>query len=430
MRMIDIVNQKVKYNKVYQLLVLGVLTCFVPMSLSAQSGSGSVYSIFGIGEINPTVSVQARGMGNASLGLTNKYYVNIVNPAANDMISKYSNHIFDAGLYMSSTKFETDDTSDNVTTGGLSNLNFWFKINDRWSSIIGLSQYSNVGYNVLKEDVSAFENSTTDVLYQGSGGLSEMYISNGFRLFGNLSAGAKIGFVFGNIDHTETISSSDVSTNYEVINETRIKGVYAEYSLNYRLDREKYYLNFGVLYKAPNSLRGSVGSKLVESGFVNDDDGTIYEEASSDEEYVVPTKLGFGLSFNTDKFTLTGEIQYNQWSKAEVSGYDDDLVDTWKHAAGLEITPNRFSDKTLQRISYRLGGYYENSYLEIDDTPINAFGITGGLGIPLRQGSTFNISYQQRFNGTTNNNLILESTNEVTINMTIRNRWFDKRKYN
>lgn len=426
MKKIDKINLSIKLG----LLIFGVVSFLVSNNLSAQSGSGSVYSIFGIGEINPTISVQARGMGGASIGLSSKYYVNVVNPAANDKISKYSNHIFDAGLYISNTNFQSDNSSDNVTSGGLSNLNFWFKINDRWNSVIGLSQYSNVGYNIQKQDINTFDNSTANVLYQGSGGLNELYMSNGFKIIDNLSLGLKLAFVFGNIDHTETISSSQISTNYEVLNESQVKGVYAEYSLNYRLEREKYYMNFGLLYKNPTSLTGSVGSKLVEQGYVDENDGVIYEELSYDEEYVVPRKGGFGISFNSDKLIVASEVLYNQWSNAQVSGYEDDLIDTWKYAGGIEITPNRFGDKVLKRISYRLGGYYENSYLMVDDILISAFGITGGLGIPLRQGSTLNISYMNRYNGTTNNNLILESTNEITLNMTIRNRWFERRKYN
>ncbi|MGL1887694.1 MAG: hypothetical protein OCD76_14350 [Reichenbachiella sp.] len=420
--------KKIKAGKVGAILFLAVL---ISSFSYGQNSGGSIYSIFGIGELTPTMSVQAQGMGNAAIGLTNQYYTNTSNAAANDMLSSYSNHNMDIGLYYKSINYNTSDASDQSSTGGLSNLNFWFKITDRWNSMVGLNQYSNIGYSIKREGVSYFDNAEFDVLYEGDGGLSEFHFSNGVRLFNNLSVGLKLAFIFGNINHSESISSSQFAGDYVVENTSSIKDIYAEYSLNYRWDLKKSHVNFALIYKPSNTLAGNVNSTIVDQQYLYDEDeGVIYEEASYSNDYVIPMKIGGGISFTSEKWIVSTEVQFNQWSQGLVLGYEDQLVDTWKYGVGLEWTPSRYSEHFLKRVSYRTGAYYENSYLIVNDHQITKYAFTGGLALPLKSGNTVNLSYQWINNGTTNYGLIQESTNQVTFNLSIRNRWFQRRKYN
>ncbi|PIB33963.1 hypothetical protein BFP72_00195 [Reichenbachiella sp. 5M10] len=413
-------------------IYLSLLSAFILLCVSrdgyGQNGAGSVYSIFGLGELDPSTSVQSRGMGYASIGLSSKYGINLVNPAANDQVGHYFNHITNIGFYYANTEYTTDDASESASYGGLSNLNFWFKISDRWNSMIGLNQYSNVGYNINQKDVNSFQDGEYNVLYQGSGGLNEIFLSNGVSLWENLSVGLKLAFVFGNIDRTEWVTSNQNIQQFYINNTVNIKDVYAEYSLNYRIDRPKYDLNFGLVYKNANTLSGNTLSQITSEA-IGETVDLLFEEEEYTQDYALPRKAGFGMSLDMDKFVFAADVEFNQWSEVELEDYSDDLNDTWRYGGGLEFTPDRFGETYMGRVSYRMGGYMENSYLAIDGVTFSKYGFTSGLSLPLRNGSSINIAYERKFNGTLENDLIFEATHEISFNLSIKNKWFQKRKY-
>lgn len=394
-----------------------------------QNSSGSVYSIFGVGELNPTTSVQSRGMGNTSIGLSSPYHVNIINPAANTETGYYFNHIANIGLYYTGMKYETSDLSEYSSDGGLSNFSFWFKLGERWNTIIGLNQYSNVGYNVNESNVNSFQDGGYNVLYQGDGGLNEFYLSNGVSLFGGLSAGLKLAFVFGNIDRNESVTSSQNASQYFVNNSIIIRNVYAEYSLNYKIQGDKYIFNIGAIYKPKNTLKGATVSQISTYDSYTGTQDLVLQDLEYIEDYAMPQKIGLGLSFSTDKITLAADVEFNQWSQATVENYDDELNDTWRFSGGLEWTPDRSSERYMARMSYRAGGFSENSYLTFEGQTFLESGFTLGTELPLRNGSSLNLAYQRKFNGTMNQGLIYETSNEISVNLSLRNRWFQKRKY-
>lgn len=230
----------------------------------AQNGAGSVYSIFGIGEMSRTSSTASLGMGYTSIGWSSPYSINIINPAANDQAGSYFNHVFDVGFYYANTTYESQGMKENGSYGGLSNFSFWFRYNDKWNGTLGLSSYSNVGYNIYKNNINSFQTGDYDIAYEGSGGLNELYFSNGYTLYKNLSIGLKLAFIFGNISRTEDITGGQSLKAYLVENRTVIANFDLEYSLNYRLQRPKYTMNFGLIYKNPTNLSGTTTSSISE----------------------------------------------------------------------------------------------------------------------------------------------------------------------
>lgn len=419
-------------SKIGRLIVAFAVSSAAYGESQAQNGAGSVYSIFGIGEMSRATSVAAHGMGNTSIGLSSPYQINIVNPAANDQAGAYYNHVFDLGFYYANTTYESQGLQENGSYGGLSNFSFWFKYNDHWNGLIGLSSYSNVGYNIYKSNVNSFQTGDYDIAYEGAGGLNEFYFSNSYSLFSNFSVGLKMAFIFGNISHTEDVSSNQTLKRYLVENSTSIRNLDLEYSLNYRWERPDYFLNFGLIYNHPTKLNENTTASIAEwdysLGAAINEESLYGEEITSD--YSLPRRVGFGVSYNTDKVILSGDIEFNQWSQASVENYTNDLEDTWRYAVGMEITPNRYGESGLGRISYRVGGYHENAYIKINDKISNTYGFTAGLGVPIKRGSLMNVAYQRKFTGTTDNELILESTHELTLSFSIRQRWFQRHKYN
>jgi hypothetical protein len=58
------------------------------------------------------------------------------------------------------------------------------------------------------------------------------------------------------------------------------------------------------------------------------------------------------------------------------------------------------------------------------------FGISFGVGLPLKRSKTsFNLAFEWGQRGTTDDNLVKENYAKVTMNLTLHEFWFLKRKF-
>ena len=81
-------------------------------------------------------------------------------------------------------------------------------------------------------------------------------------------------------------------------------------------------------------------------------------------------------------------------------------------------------------MTYRLGGYYSNYYLQVNDIQLEDYGITFGVGLPIRTvKSSINVAFTLGTRGTTEYNLVKENYGIVTFNVTLHDLWFRKRRF-
>lgn len=403
-------------------IVVVILMSVAATSSPAQNKAGSAYSMFGLGELQNKATIQSQGMGFTSIGLNSPYWANSINPAANTEVGGYYTHMFDFGIYYNQTTYTTSESSEKLSDGGLSQMNYWFRFNNKWTGIVGIAPFSKVGYSIQKNNVVSSQGNLYNVEYSGSGGLNEIYFGQGYEVLPNFTLGANLRFITGTILHQEEAVSTSSQESFMVSQRTYFHKLNLDFSLNYKVRREKFAVNIGAIYDNKTSLNGNATTQLSDI-----DEETIYEEIEQDNNYKLPQKAGLGISLVSNKFMLAADVEFNEWSKVEMSNVDK-LNDTWRYAFGFEFTPNRQGLLYASNISYRLGYYIENSYLDIDDTSFDKWGITGGLGLPLKTHGAINISYHRKFNGTTNNSLIYETTNEINLGISIRDLWFARKK--
>ena len=128
---------------------------------------------------------------------------------------------------------------------------------------------------------------------------------------------------------------------------------------------------------------------------------------------------------------MGADFNWSQWSQFARNGVNEGLSDSWSIAVGGEFVP---TSTTLSgywtKVSYRLGGFYEQTYLNINGQPINKMGATFGMTLPVpRTMSKVNVGLEIGKCGTKSANLIQENYVNVTIGVSIFERWFMKRKY-
>ena len=84
----------------------------------------------------------------------------------------------------------------------------------------------------------------------------------------------------------------------------------------------------------------------------------------------------------------------------------------------------------MKRVTYRVGAYYEQSYLKIRGNQVNAAGVTVGMSLPIhKMHNAVNVAVDFGQRGSTSNNLIRERYIKVILNVSLYDIWFMKYRY-
>jgi hypothetical protein len=426
-----------KSKKILARLLVVLVFLTLNSQLSAQNRISSPYSRFGIGDLLTNTGVYNMAMGGISYGVYSPYFVNTANPASYAAFDSLS-FIFDVSAHSKQSNLITTNLSQSANYTSLGNLLFGFPVNGWWKSSFGLLPYSMVGYNMIDSRVD--ENvGRVDFLYQGNGGINKAYIGNSFSLTKNLSLGFNLSYLFGTISKSsaDEFPDSAFKINYKILNTAQVHDVNMDYGLFYHKQlKNGLQYNAGLVFS--NSANISTTEKRLGYLYFKSSTGvditrdTIVNQDAVKGNIKLPTNLGFGFSLGkTDKWLAGADVQWQQWEKYSYFGINDSLKNLMRISLGGSYTPS-FSTVSgyWQRITYRGGLRYTNSYLELRGERINEFGISIGIGLPLpRTRSTINLAVEFGTRGTTNNNLIKDNFVKFTLGLSIFERWFIVRKY-
>src|SRR5699024_94708 len=135
----------------------------------------------------------------------------------------------------------------------------------------------------------------------------------------------------------------------------------------------------------------------------------------------MPEEYTFGLGYGVDKhwfigaeYTQRGEQSFNSHSLAlsDVTFNDSKAY----RLGGYYIPDYRSFTNLFKRSVYRAGIRYEETGLNINGEDINEFGISFGMGVPMRRMfSNVNLGLEYGKRGTTSNGLIQENFFNVIL---------------
>ena len=408
----------------------------------AQGNVDSPYSMFGIGQIrNKTMNARLKGMGGVANAIFDKSMINAENPASYAMMDTLS-FLFDVSMYAKTSTFSTSAISETATSASLDYVALGFAFTNWWKMALGAQPYSNVGYNIVTNFQDEHLGSYSQ-LFQGEGGLNQAFIGNAFRLGKHFSVGVNANYVFGDSKATTTLFYPDstyvISTRRS--RDVMVSSFMFDYGLMYHgRVGDGLTLALGVTYDQKINLKGKQSiyirsietddyTTLTSSEYVIDTIKKPVKEASS---YTMPHGLGFGISLRKDnRWVIGADFNWAQWSAFARNGVNEGLQDAWSASVGGEFNPTSTSLSSYwTKVSYRLGGFYEQTYLNINGQSINKLGVTLGMTLPVpRTLSKVNVGLEFGKCGTKSANLIQESYVNLTVGVSIYERWFQKRKY-
>jgi long-subunit fatty acid transport protein len=407
---------------------------FLTLISFAQQGTSSPYSFYGIGDVKFKGTAENRAMGGLTI-FTDSIHLNFQNPAS------YSNlklTTFSLGGTYLTTDLSTNSQSEKARRTAIDYLAVGLPLG-KFGVGFGLMPFSSVGYNIQSTVAATGTNPQEIKQYSGSGGINKVFFGLGYSLSKKLSIGVDYSYNFGKIQTYSFRFIEGIQYGSREKNLSDINGGTLTAGLNFNTPINTKINGFASLTYSPDSKLSSSNSRniatiqysstgteiLVQPLDVNVDNTTI----------VLPSKLAFGFGVGESKKWMLGtEITFQKSSNMGNRFNDINNVNyenSTRYSLGGFYIPNynAFS-KYYEKIIYRAGLRYENTGLIINNTSIKDYGINAGVGLPLiGVFSNINVGFEYGQRGTTSANLVQENYTNITIGLSLNDKWFQKRRF-
>jgi len=388
---------------------------------------GSPYTVFGIGDLNYSTAIRTTGMGIQGISLTGNY-INNLNPAA---LSKISNTSFSVLFNYNFLKSSDGVKSVSSSNGNAFGINIGIPISqdNGWSLALGFNPYSLINYKIINNSVSIGEN--VRQTYAGRGGISRINIGMSYTLAKSISFGADYNYAFGDIKDLKIIEFTGTSgfTPSNIISEYDYTGSYYKGGVIVELDKllklkKSNDFNIGFLYESPLTLTSKL-DRIVTSSISTD---TVTVDRG---DIKIPSRLGFGITKKVgNRYMLSSDIIMQDWSNfiSDVVVGQTHYQSAMRIGAGVEIQPIENSEGTWDKLTYRLGGFYETSYYTVNGESINRIGVNAGIGIQLSKYNSLDFALSVSTRGNTNNGLVKDDMIKLTAGLNFGELWFVRPK--
>jgi len=424
-----------------------------------QPKINSPYSRFGLGDLNDQYFAASGGMAGLSAAFYDHSHINLLNPAS---LAQLQNTAFEVGMFGKYSKLKDGDNTDEIWSGNLNYLALAFPLKnainealDRsrspWGVGMGfaLLPYSNVGYDIESITTNPDYGTTSNTL-KGSGGTYRIQWGTGVR-YKQFSVGVNAGYQFGKLINSRlvTFDSLDNSFSTDFLDEISVSGFVLNVGVQYTHEFKKAGPNGTTVPKGERLIFGAYtsnggnfktnSSKLYQR--VNIVDyvllDTILQESGRRQEGTMPSEFSVGIMYEkVNKLRIGAEYSGATWSNYRNEAKPENLLDTWRVAAGVEYIPDIISyNKYSRRIRYRAGAFYSLDPRSISGEQLTRYGVTLGFGLPIilpRQQTSFvNFAIEAGQFGLTGDTGLRETYAKATIGFTLNdNTWFFKRKFN
>lgn len=409
----------------YKKIALSLLAVVFFGISNAQYTLNSPYSRYGFGDLNQSGTSFNQGMGGAGIALREPNTINFLNPASYNSQDTMS-FIWDFGVIGNIRKSTAGNASSSMKNMNFDHLAFSFPINRNYFMAIGAMPFSKIGYNISA--IGQVDTSTFKGVYSGTGNVNQLFIGNSFGLFNKkINIGVNFSYLFGSFDHVRSqeflySGLNDMEQSYG----TKLNG----WNLNFGA-QSGFVLNsnvkmiLGITYQIPTSLKGNTYD-IAHSG------GVTFLEDTFDADYKIPARIGVGVNFIfKESYMFAFDYTYQDWKGVNAPGNINNFKAANKMNFGFQYTPDANSYISyFNRIRYRAGLYFDNSFLHVNNTDVNDYGVSLGFGLPFKRTNTmFNTALEYGVRGTTSNNLIKENYFRFSFSVSLFDFWFLKRKY-
>jgi hypothetical protein len=439
-------------TKSISILLLLIFT-FQFRSTFSQTATFSPYSRYGLGELLFNGYSWQRSMGGIGTGIALDGHLNFNNPASN---ATDSVTLFELGINGEVVNIANSAASKNRINGNLNYLSMGFPLKKNyWYLSLGLLPYSAAGYKI-KQSTSGTEPGEAQFYYEGDGGYNRYYLGTAFKISNTLSAGINASYLYGSTDRTSRVEF--VESNYlntRITSTTTLNDVTVNGGLLYKRTLKNGRSFSAGLTFSPELKLGAKRDLLwinyyLRNGLESRRDSVLFLEKEKGN-IRMPMDAGIGFALSSDNWLIGFDAHFQQWKRLQIYGIDAGLNNTVRIATGGQWTPDSKSLNYFNKVTYRIGGFYnspdvtdltqflggiyllgdlfDKPALEVKSTNINEGGISLGFGLPLRGKPYFSdidLTFEFSQRGTVEHNLVRERYARIILGLTLREDWFKK----
>jgi hypothetical protein len=407
------------------------LSLLFSLTSLAQEGTSSPYSFYGIGDIKFKGAVDTRSMGGLTV-FPDSIHLNLQNPAHLAGLKLTS---FAVGSTYANTKLQSETANGKARRTSLDYLAVGIPIG-KFGVGFGLIPYSSVGYKL--QSLTTDENPTFS-RYSGVGGVNKVFAGLGYKVTEQINFGVTAQYNFGTIETTNLRYLESVQYGTRENNLSDLQGFNVDFGLSYQSKLSQKLSLFSSITYSPESKLNLDNSRSIDliQFLSNGSTSVIQNEdvAVENTQIKIPAKWSFGTGIGeVKKWMLGGEVTFinnsvmsNRFNDIDGANFENST----RYVVGGYFIPNYNSySGYFKRIVYRAGLRYENTGLVLQNKSITDAAMNLGLGLPLNGTfSNINVNFEYGKRGTTYSNLVEENYFNISIGLSLSDKWFVKRKF-
>lgn len=412
--------------------------CLILAVEASGQAARTPYSSFGIGEPYGTALINQQGMAGVGVSQPQYRFINNQNPAL--LVYNAHNTVFQAGIVAERRNISGDTLQETSQNGNMNYLVTAFPIKPtKWTTSVGLMPYTSVNYKLQYNDNIVGSDKEVRVIEEGTGGLTQLYWSNGVRLTREIAVGLKASYIFSSIVNTykNQLIQSAQPTNYIAAVEEKayVKdftfGTGISFSKDSLFSRHRYRLSFGAVYDFATNLDAKKTDKLYRTTTAGDTTDADILPSSKSGSFAIPASLTVGVSLSRGvQWNIGTEFSYQDWRAfRNVNNQNSGMEQSWRVAVGGEFIPDIFATENyLKVLTYRAGFSYGQDPYIANGKPVRDIGINFGFSMPAGS-SSLDLAFRYGKRGDKADNLLEENYFKIYFGITFNDRWFIKRRF-
>ena len=413
-----------------------LLIIFISIQSFAQRNNTSPYSFFGIGEETSRKTVEEISMGQIGTAFNSTYKLTFSNPAS---LASLRFTTYAVAVENKALRIDDGTSSESASAASLSYIAMGFPIGNKAGFLFGLQPNTTVGYSLLEEIRDTNDAITTLNLFSGEGGTNRVFLSAGYKLRENINIGIETAYVFGNIENNLLNRRDGIQLATMHRTKSDLSGVTAKIGVQYATKAtKKLTLKAGGTVDLNSKLTNKGNEYLfslvnTSSGLILPRDTIVNNSFDTNIDFPLRTTLSVGIGEESKwyagiEYSFQNALEFtdNILNQSSLISYDASN----RISIGGFYTP-KFNSITSywKRLTYRAGFNYKQTGLVVNNTSINDFGISFGVGFPIgQQLSNVNLGFELGQRGKTDNNVIKEKFFNFRLSLTLNDKWFRKRK--
>lgn len=407
-----------------RIFTIGCCLLLAAGQVQAQKGVNSLYSSYGIGDLEERDYSRNFGVGSSGIARGSTSFLNELNPASYGRLPMET-FFFEASLAAKSLQYNGTNLNQNAGDINFKRFAIGFKASKMWGIGVGLMPYSRVDYKLLNTRYVEGTNEGTRNAIEGTGGLNRLYFSNALQLTKNFSVGLSSALLFGPISRVDSLGSTGAATDVYAEQKQFMHNFNFTTGMQYAGKLGQWVIGAGATYRFETKLT------TQEDFYIRFTDETVlFEEKLKSKNFTLPEQIGGGLSLTNGHITWLADYRRQNWKGLNKDQGDYTFVNSNRYSGGMEYTFQKFQyNKQVEGLIVQAGVNYHTAYMQIKNEPVRDFGVTVGASLPSRTGHLrYYLGLEAGQRGTSSKGLIQENFVNVVLHLSLRDNWFYKLK--